>query len=278
MIIKFCTKHYSNTSVACFLIRPIWAILLFTFLLGCKTEYRKIIETYKNGMSKIEYVYTKKSDTSKYTIIEYFDNGQVSFKATVDNKKFIGAKINYFENGKLKQVDSIINPCALDFCCCDGKVSKYYSNGMLDQTFENRDGIANGQVVLYGSDSSGKIWSILTYKDNKKNGVAKVFYESGKLYKIETFYNDTLIDHVYYFKENGDTLKVNYTWKGKEDFPSKKWLENGQIFYATYLDGSYKKALYRWTDKTGMELKREIVSPQKGGQWITSSGQWITPN
>jgi hypothetical protein len=41
----------------------------------------------------------------------------------------------------LKEVDSIINPCDLDFCCCDGKVLKYNSNGKLDQTFENRNGI-----------------------------------------------------------------------------------------------------------------------------------------
>ena len=249
-----------------------------TFLFGCKTVYRKAIDTYANGKPKIEYVYPDKSDTSKYIINEYYDNGQVSFEATVDNKKFIGVKFNYFENGNLKEVDSIINPCNLDFCCCDGKISKYYSNGKLEQTFENRNGVANGQVVLYGSDSLGKIWSIRTYKDDKQNGVTKTFYQSGKLYKIETFDNDTLIEHVYYFKETGDTMKINYTWKGKEDFPSKKWLDNGQIFYATYLDSAFTKASYRWTDKSGKELRKEIVSPKTGGEWITSNGKWTTPN
>jgi antitoxin component YwqK of YwqJK toxin-antitoxin module len=258
--------------------RPLSIILLLTFLLGCKTEYKKTVETYINGKPKIEYLYTDKSDTSKYTIVEYYDNGQILFKATVDNKKFVGVKINYFENGNLKEVDSIINPCDLDFCCCDGKVLKYYSNGKLEQTFENRNGVANGQVVLYGTDSSGKIWSIRSYKGDKQNGVTKTFYESGKLYKIETFANDTLIDHVYYFEETSDTMKINYTWNGKEDFPSKKWLDNGQIFYATYLDSTYNKALYRWTDKSGKELRKEIVSPKTGGEWITSDGKWTTPN
>ena len=258
--------------------RPFSIILLLTFLLGCKTEYRKTIDTYSNGKTKTEYVYPEKANQSKYTIIEYYDNGQVSFKATVDNNKFVGVKINYFENGNLKEVDSIINPCDLDNCCCDGKVSKYYTNGKLEQTFENKNGVANGQVVLYGTDSSGKVWSTRSYQDDKKNGITKTFYQSGKLYKVETFNNDTLIDYVYYFEETGDTMKINYTWKGKEDFPSKKWLDNGQIFYATYLDSSYNKALYRWTDKSGRELRKEIVSPKTGGEWITSNGKWITPN
>jgi antitoxin component YwqK of YwqJK toxin-antitoxin module len=253
-------------------------ILLLTFLLGCKTEYRKTIDTYSNGKTKIEYVYPDKANLIKYTIIEYFNNGQISFEATVDNNKFVGVKNSYFENGNLMEVDSIINPCDLNNCCCDGKVSKYYTNGKLELTFENRNGVANGQVVLYGSDSSGKIWSIRSYQDGKKNGVSKTFYQSGRLYKIETFRNDLLVDHVFYFKENGDTMKVNYTWNGQEDFPSKKWLDNGQIFYATYLYSSYNKALYRWTDKTGKELRRVIISQKAGGEWITSNGKWITPN
>ncbi len=258
--------------------RPFSTILLLTCLLGCKTEYKETIDTYSNGKLKTEYVYPDKGDQSKYTIIEYHKNGQVSFKATVDNKKFIGVKINYFENGNLKEVDSLIAPCDLDFCCCDGKVSKYYSNGKLAQTFENRNGVANGKVVLYGNDSSGKIWSIRTYKDDKRNGLIKTFYQSGKLYKIESFKNDTLVDHVYYFEETGDTMKIYYTWEGKEDFPTKKWLDNGQLFYATYLDSSYDKAIYRWTDRWGKELRTEIVSPKTGGEWITSNGKWFTPN
>lgn len=48
-----------------------------------------------------------------------------AFKGTVENKKFIAVKMNYYENGNLKEVDSILNPCALNFCCCGGKVLKY---------------------------------------------------------------------------------------------------------------------------------------------------------
>ncbi len=258
--------------------RPSYIIIILTFLFGCKTENRKTIDTYSDGKTKSEYVYPDKNDKSNYTIIEYYNNGQISFKGTVEKNKFVDAKLNYYPNGSIKEIDSIINPCELNFCCCDGKVLKYYSNGKLDQTYENRNGMANGLVHLYENDSSGKLGIIYTYKDDKKNGVYKNFYNSGELYRLGTYRNDTLVDYIYYFERNGDTMKINYTWKGQEDFPSKKWLDNGQIFYATYLDSTFNRALYRWTDKAGNELKRQIVSPKTKGEWITSNGKWITPN
>jgi len=250
--------------------RPFLAIIILTLFLGCKTDYKKSIDTHPNGEKKVK--------KSTYPIIEFYDNGQVSFQATVVDNKFVGVKTSYFENGNLKEVDSLLHPCDLDYCDCDGKISKYYSNGQLQQTFESKNGVANGQVILYARDSSGKIRSISDYKNDKKNGVTKTFYRSGKIYKVGTFANDTLIDHIYYFEETGDTMKIMYTWYGQEDFPTKKWLTNGQIFYATYLDSTYKKALYRWTDKSGIELRREIVSPGTGGKWITANGKWLTPN
>jgi len=244
-------------------------ILTIVLFFGCKTEYRNVVDTYSNGKVKEEYVYPNKKDKSKFTIIEYYPNGQISFKGEVENNKFIGMKLNYYENGNLKEVDSILNSCNLDFCCCDGFVKKYYSNGKPDQTFENRNGVANGLVSLYSNDSSGKLVTVSAYQEGKKNGISKTYYDNGKLYKLCSYKNDTAIGHIYYFETNGDTMKIYSTWKGHEDFPTKKWLTNGQIFYATYLDSTYNKVLYRWTDKAGLELKRQIPIHTKGEKWVT---------
>jgi antitoxin component YwqK of YwqJK toxin-antitoxin module len=258
--------------------RPQSTIFILLVLFGCKTEYRKVIKAYSNGKTRVEYVYPNKNDQNKYDIIEYYQGGQVSFKGTVDKNKFVGVKRSFYENGNLKQVDSLTAPCDLNFCCCDGVVFKYYSNGKSDQTYENRNGVANGLVKLYGNDSSGKPTAIYTYLNDRKNGAFTRFYQSGERACSGTYRNDTLVDHIYYFEKNGDTLKINYTWQGNEDFPSKKWLRNGEIFYATYLDSSFTKALYVWTDKSGKELRREIVSRLTGGKWITANRNWLTPN
>ena len=239
--------------------RQAFIILTTVLLFGCKTETNKTIETFSSGKVKTEYVYLDKKNEDNYTIIEYFENGRIAFKGNVKDGKFVGAKLTYYENGNLKGVDSIINPCALDFCCCDGKVFKYYSNGSLNQTFENKNGVANGLVTIYDRDSLGKVIRTTEYKDDKKSGKETVYFESGNIYSISEFKNDTASNYIYYFKENGDTSKYFFHFKGKKDFPAKKWLDNGDIFYATYTDGSFKKVLYRWTDQNGNEIKRQIV-------------------
>lgn len=253
-------------------------LLLVGLLFGCRTEYRETIETYSNGKIKSEFVYPDKKNTSDYSIINYFENGNISFKGIVKNKKFVGEKINYFENGNIQQTDSLIKPCELDFCCCDGKVTRYYSNGELNQMFYNKNGNAEGELMFYSEDSTGILEEITEYSNGKKNGLRKVFYESGKIYLIKKFRNDTLIDKVYYFDENGDSLKYYHTWKGNIDFPTKKWLTNGGIFYADYLEDGYDKVLYRWEDKNGIEIKREIISKGEKSEWISDNGDWITPN
>jgi antitoxin component YwqK of YwqJK toxin-antitoxin module len=254
-------------------------ILIFlTLLFGCNSEIRETIETYSSGKIKSEYIYADKNNKSEYTIIEYHENGQIKFKGTVKDGNFFGVKLNYYDNGNLRSVDSIINPCALDFCCCDGKVLRFYRNGHLKLTFENRNGVAYGFVTHYNQDSSGVINSIYSYKDNQKNGVAYEYYNSGKLYKQSYYKNDTLIGKVYYYEENGDTMKIFNTWKGKEDFPTKKWLKNGQIFYADYVDTTYDIALYRWTDKSGKELERKTITHKQIGKWVSKKHKWLTPN
>ena len=248
--------------------KKILTILTILLLFGCKSEYRKTIEKYSDGKISKEYLYPDKNDTLDYSIYEYFPNGKISFQGTVENGKFVGVKLNYYDNGSIKSIDSIINPCTLDYCCCDGKVLKYYRNGKLDQTFENRNGVANGMVTLYDNDSLGTLSETFNYKNDKKDGEYKSFYKSGKIYSLGAYKNDTLAGDIYYFKETGDTAKIFYNIKGKQTFPVKKWLANGQILYATFIDSTHKTALFRWTDKTGKEIKREVVNSNDNGKYI----------
>ena len=247
--------------------KPTLIILIF-FLFGCKTEIRETAETYPSGKIKTEYVYADKKNKSNYTIIEYYENGQIEFKGTVKDGEFFGVKLNYYDNGNLRSVDSIINPCAIDFCCCDGKVIRYFRNGQFDQTFENRNGVANGLVSIFDRDSTGRLIRTTEYKDDRKNGIEKLFFENGNIYSVQEFKNDTAVNFIYYFNENGDTAKYFYHFKGNKDFPAKKWLENGEIFYANYVDSNYKVALFRWTDTNGKEIKREIIRTEKGKNYV----------
>lgn len=232
------------------------------------SEINEIIENFPNGNVKTEFIYIESKNDNNYTILEYHENGQLKFKGIVRNGKFIGEKLNYYDNGVLREVDSILNPCDLDFCCCDGKVIRYFRNGKLDQTFENRNGVANGLVSIFDRDSSGRLIRTTEYKDSRKNGIEKLFFENGKVHTIQEFKNDTAVNFIYYFKENGDTLKYFYHFNGHIDFPTKKWLKNGEIFYANYIDSNYKAVIFRWTDKNGKEIKRKILKPDKEKNYV----------
>lgn len=241
-------------------------IFIITFSISCKskTEFTEVQDTYFNGNTKSEFIYPDKSDKQNYTIKNYYENGQLSFTATVENGMLVGQKISYYYNGKLKEVDSLIKPCELNFCCCDGTVTKYKPNGQLEQSYQNRNGVANGLVTLY-DDSTGKVDVIYTYVDDRKNGTYTSFYPGGQIYSKGTYRNDSLIDFQYFFKENGDTLKYNYTFKGKQDFPYKKWLDNGEVLTAFY-SHKYDEVTYVWYNIMGNEVKRQVAK-SNGKQW-----------
>lgn len=239
------------------------SLIFLIVITGCNSEYKTVEKKFPNGTTAIEYVYPNKENKNNYNIIEYYDNGKVAFKGFVENDKFVRIKLNYYDNGNLESVDSIMQPCNLNDCCCDGKVFKYYANGKLKKTFELKNGVGNGLVTFYFEDSSGKKNITYTYKDDLKNGPFISYYPSGAIFSKGEYRNDIAIGKHYIFKENGDTLKIYHTYNGKDDFPLKKWLKNGEIFYATYIDSSYNKVLYRWTTKEGVELKKEIILPNK---------------
>lgn len=88
-----------------------------------------------------------------------------------------------------------------------GKISEfwYYKNGLEDG-------------LLYGFRENGKVDYISTYVAGKKHGIEKVYYESGNLEAISNYINDTIVDYIYFFKENGDTLKYYNHHKRKNGF------------------------------------------------------------
>ena len=61
----------------------------------------------------------------------------------------------------------------------------------------------NGKEVAY--DSLGKLAREIDYENGKANGLQKIYYENGKVWKLYTMRNDSTIGYMYVFKENGNT-------------------------------------------------------------------------
>ena len=67
-------------------------LLIAIFLLSCKTELKKIVETYPDGKPKTERLYNNKEDANSYHVFVYFENGKLQFESFVLHNKFIGQK------------------------------------------------------------------------------------------------------------------------------------------------------------------------------------------
>jgi antitoxin component YwqK of YwqJK toxin-antitoxin module len=143
---------------------------------------------------------------------------------------------------------------------CDGKLSTYYRNGKLKYEYNIINGEKDGEEITYSHDSTERISAIYKYKNGKLDGDYKIYRRSGRYLNTGIYVNDTIAGNECYFDSNGDSLQTIFYIKGKEDSPMKKWLRNGQIFHADYLDETHKKVLYRWTDNFGKEVKREIAT------------------
>lgn len=245
------------------------AVFIILILLACRPgkEYRKTIETFPDGKVKKEYVYPDKDNTSDYSVYEYFSDGKIAFKATVKNNQYVGTKIKYYTNGKCQVTDSISGPCGLNVEFCDGKRSTFFSNGKPYEEYEIKNGEMTGKDVQFSNDSSGTLSEITNYEAGKKHGEYSIYYPSGMISQKGMYENDKMVGVEYRFKENGDSLEIFHRYKGNPDVPWKKWLQNGEIFYADYIDSTRSTMILIWTDESGKEVRRD-----------TSKGPFMVPD
>ena len=222
------------------------------WLTSCKQAV--VTERHANGKPKEERTYLN-SDSSNFKIVQYYPSGQVSFEGNVVNRLFVGEKVSYYENGKVKQVDSLHKPCALDFCCCDGLVKRYRENGSLSEIFINRNGVENGPVYTY--DSAGRMETKYEMTDGRKNGEAEKYFENGVLAFKAKFQHDTIQGYAIYFDVNRDTLKMMRYNGQNMDFPYYKWLRNGQVLKGEVADDG-KHIHWSWMDKNRNILRRKV--------------------
>jgi antitoxin component YwqK of YwqJK toxin-antitoxin module len=231
--------------------------LIFISTLLCLTScYHTVVtERHSNGKPKEERTYFN-SDSTDFKIVQYYPSGRISFEGNVINKLFVGQKINYYENATIKQIDSLYKPCALDFCCCDGLVKRYRENGILQETFINKNGVENGLVFTY--DTLGRLETKYEMVNGRKNGKAEKYFENGILAFKATFQNDTIQGYALYFYGNGDTLKMMKYYGDGMDFPYYKWLKNGQIIKGEVINNG-KQILWSWMDKNRNILKTKTA-------------------
>jgi antitoxin component YwqK of YwqJK toxin-antitoxin module len=174
--------------------RKHFTILMLLFLTACKTEFRKTIEKYPNGKVSIEYVYPDKRDTTKFTYVAYYENGDTMFKSQVKEMKFVGQKTNYFDNGKIADIETLFKPtdfgdslydCYIQYFSPNGKPLKslYYKNGV--KAFPAKYWLDNG-ITLTGRYYDSNHTTVLWQWFDKNSNLLRQKKDTGKSYGFST--------------------------------------------------------------------------------------------
>ncbi len=178
------------------------AIFTLTFMVfSCSTkEKRTVVKTFASGTTEKEVIYLNPQDTLEYSevtyfengklksyrdfhagrfngkIIDYYENGQKKFEGLTDMGLFIGTKTTYDSTGMVLQIDSLDEKCALDYCCCDGTVTRFFPNGKVKEKFTNKSGERTGKTQFWYSN--GKLKMERTYLQGNLNGPTTEYYDT----------------------------------------------------------------------------------------------------
>ena len=224
--------------------------------IGCGHKGKKVVARYANGSLAAVKSYPDENDTTTYRLTNYYPDGKIFKTGQIQNGKYIGNKITYFENGKISQIDSLFHPCPRFIKEWDGILFRFNENGTISQEFTVKMGLFDGLFKQY-NDSGLLIKDYYLVNDSIKNGLYEEFYATGRVSLRLNYSNNMLNGLAYFFDPNGDTSKYYGFKNNYMTFPYKRWLGNGQTMTGEVEDSAKKVFVWKWYDKNGIELKRE---------------------
>ena len=191
-----------------------------------KKKNGKWIINYSNGKLASEKNYVNDIEQGEWK--EYFETGKLKMQAFYKDGNLDGKVINYYPNSiKLQEGNyqsSLKNGDWFSYNE-DGtiKIKENYKNGFLQSTVK-----MNGEFTEYFSDGIPK--EIVNYKNSKKNGVFKVYHETGKWIR-EVKNQGTPQEEIEEYID-GQKLKIQGSYKDDK-------MDGKIIYYKT--DGSKEK-------------------------------------
>ena len=184
--------------------------------------YGKYKRYFKTGEIELEGFYRDGLKEGKW--ISYHQNGNIYSKANYVHDKIEGKSIIYSESGNKKYELNFVNGKK------NGEMKEFLENGNLKLVGNYKDDFEEGNWFEY-NEETGKIKEKYEMKNNKKNGIYKIYYtnfdekeitnqenidETGVIYEIYNMKND---------KEEGEYKQFYLNGKLRE----KKFFKDGKI-------------------------------------------------
>jgi len=241
-----------------------YIVIIIVLFEACQPKDNRIVilAKYPDGKMKTSVQYFHLNDTLKYSLKEYFQNGELYHEATVNDGTFIGRKIKYFGNRLVAQIDSLFVPQVIGSKNWTGMVTRFYSNGVISQRYLVKNGKMNGIFQNYKDDGIiSKEYEVID--DTIKNGIYTEYHSNGVRSYQTTYILGEHHGMEYYFNLSGDTTEYVMYRDGENKFPYKKWLKGGVFLIGNYSNKQETKAKWLWINKTGIILKtKDVYNPK----------------
>ena len=175
----------------------------------------------------------------------------------------------------------------------DGIVKKYNNKGKLEKIESYNKGKESDTEISLGLELSKIPLDLDNYllgviKNNKKQGLFKVFDSIGETGKIKFFKNDTIIYEGYYDSssnktglwfttgKNGQIKKTGNYKKNKKDNEWKYYYENGVLQQKGSFIRDQPEGLWEWWYENGLkkEEKEEYTNGRENGIGQRVRYQW----
>jgi len=188
---------------------------VFNFFCSCQHEYH-VKKYYDSGEMKHKYVYANKNDTSNYLYYGYYKNGNYKKKVNVINGKKEGHFINYYDNGKIKEIYSFKDNLF------HGPWKRYDKQG----TIEDESFFFNGQYFLYIDYLYNRSYiGIAVYRNTDQNQgalelISLLNFKNGEIMKDSSDYYYTYTEDTIPYKK-ANNFKVECYNEGKSGYHVK---------------------------------------------------------
>lgn len=152
--------------------------------------YGILINYYKNGNRKFVRNYVKDSGWN----VQYYENGQQKDSAVEFNNSGKGRICkSYFENGQIKSIVNWNFKTGLQ----EGNTKMFYEsdnklNSNIKSSVDWKNGLWDGITLLYYAN--GIMSDSMNFIQGKHEGIAKSWDENGKLYLINSYRHDSLLN------------------------------------------------------------------------------------
>ncbi len=204
---------------------------------------------------------------------EYYESGEVKAVGKYSNGYKIGDWKFYYRNGKIEQIGTFLKNEKPDgdwkWYYDDGKLwrEEYYDNGLenglMTEFSDSGTVIAKGRYIDGLEDSAwvyllGDVKVEGSFKDGKRDGMWKYYYDNGILSFEGKFVDDNQDGKHSYYWNNGKLREEGYYIMGKREGEWYKFNYDGTLFLTT----SYKNGIEIKYD--GVKIKPATIEDNSG--------------